>query len=201
VTTWVYTFAANAYQQKGDVQHVVEYGEKSLQLKSDNLLSLLIMASMLPQPQMLRNGDADKEKKLAEAESYANQALKLIDQLPQQPNETAADFQQRKDRLAREPHSALGMIHLERSSMGLEGPDKDELMKAEQEYQLAVSLGSQPNAQDFFRLGETRAALQKWDGAVEAFTKASELGQGTVIKTYADQRIEQIRKAHPEAKP
>jgi len=199
ILTWAYTFAANAYQQKGDIQHVVEYGEKSLKLKNDNLLSLIIMAAMLPQPQMLKGGDVDKEKKLAEAETYANQALQLIEQLPKQPNETEEAFQQRKAQLRREPHSALGMIHLERSSLALEGPDKDELAKAEQEYQMAVSMGERPNSQDYFRLGETRALLQNWDGAIEAFSKASELGQGTVIKTYADQRIEEIKKKKAQA--
>jgi tetratricopeptide (TPR) repeat protein len=192
--TWAYMFAANAYQQKNDITQVVDYADKSLKLKSDNLLSLIIMASMLPQPQMLKNGDADKEKKLARAETCANEALQLIDKLPKQPNETDEAYQKRKAQLAREPHSALGMIHLERSSMGLEGPDTDELAKAEKEYEAAVSLGERPNPQDYFRLGEARVLLKKWDPAIEAFTKASELGQGTVIKTYADQRIAEIQK-------
>lgn len=201
--TWAYTFAANAYQQKGDIEHVVEYGDKSLKLKSDNLLSLIIMAAMLPQPQMLKSGGMDKEKRLAQAETYANQALQLIDQLPKQPNETDEGLQKRKAQLAREPHSALGMVHLERSSLALEAPDKDELAKAEQEYQTAVSMGDRPNPQDYFRLGEARALLHEWDGAIEAFSKAAELGQGTVIKTYADQRIEEInkQKAQTPAKP
>ncbi|MBZ5543559.1 MAG: hypothetical protein LAO07_07755 [Acidobacteriia bacterium] len=201
--TWAYTFAANAYQQKGDIQHVVDYGEKSLKLKNDNLLSLLIMASILPQPQMLKGGDADKEQKLNQAEAYANQALKLIDGLTKQGAETDEALQKRKAQLGREPHAALGMIHLQRSSLSLAGPDKDELAKAEQEYQLAVTLGDRPNAQDYFRLGEARSLLQKWDSAIEAFNKAAELGQGTVIKTYADQRIEEInkKKAQTPAKP
>lgn len=192
--TWAYTFAANAYQQKNDIAHVVEYGEKSLKLKSDNLLSLIIMASMLPQPQMLRSGEVDKEKKLAQAENYANEALKLINELPRQPNETDDAYQSRKSQLLREPHAALGMIHLERSSQGLEGPDKDELEKAEKEYETAVSMGARPNPQDYYRLGETRVMLKKWDAAIQAFTKAGELGQGTVIKTFADKRIVDIEK-------
>jgi tetratricopeptide (TPR) repeat protein len=199
VLSWAYTFAANAYQQKGDVAHVVEYGEKSLKLKSDNLLSLIIMAAMLPQPQMLKNGDLDKQKKLAQAETYANEALQLIDKLPKLPNETDDAYQKRKAQLACEPHSALGMIHLERSSLGLAGPDKDELAKAEEEYQMAVSMGDRPNPQDYFRLGEARTMLKKWDAAIEAFSKASELGQGTVIKTYADRRIEDIQNQKKKA--
>jgi tetratricopeptide (TPR) repeat protein len=183
---------------------VVEYGEKSLKLKGDNLMSLIILAEMLPQPQLLKGSDADKEQKLAQAEGYANQALQLIDQLPKQPNETDEQHQKRKADLSKEPHSALGMIHLQRSSMGLVGPDKDELVKAEQEYQQAVTLSESPSAQDYYRLGEARAFLNKYDEAIQAFTKAGELGQGTVIKTFAEQRIAELSKKKsqaPAAKP
>jgi tetratricopeptide (TPR) repeat protein len=190
----VYSIAASAYQQKGEIERVVEYGEKSLKLKPDNLLSLLIMASMLPQPQLLRGGDLDKEKKLNLAEAYANQALELIDALPQQPDDTEEQANQRKAILRTEPHSALGMVHLQRAGMGLEGPDQEELAKAAEEYEKAVASASQPNPQDYFRLGEAYALQNKLDEAIQAFTQAGDLGQGTVIKTYADRKVEELRK-------
>jgi len=203
--TAVYTSAAYAYRQKGAtavdaterknaVNGVLEYGDKSLKLKPDNLLSLLIMASMLPQSQLGRGADLDKEQKLAQAEGYAQQAIQLIDQLPKQPNQSDEEFQRAKAEVAWEPHSALGMIHLERSLMALQPPDKEELAKAEQEYQMAVSMANRPLAQDYFRLGEVRTMLNNVDGAIEAFTKAGELGQGTLIKTYADQKVQELSK-------
>lgn len=199
--TYVYFFAANAYQQKGQIEQVVEYGEKSLKLKADNLLSLIIMADMLPQPQNLRGNQVDKANKLSQAETYANEALQLIEQLPKQPNEADEQFQKRKASLSAEPHSALGMVHLERSSMALEAPDPTELAKASEEYKKAVSLAERPNPQDYYRMGEAYALLKDADQAIEAFSKASELGQGTVLKTYADQRIEDLKKKKAQAKP
>ena len=202
--TWAYFMGANAYQQKQDLEHTIEYAEKSLKLKSDNLMSLIVMSSILPQPQLMKGSEIDKEQKLTQAENYANQALQLIDQMPKQPNETDEALQKRKAELGREPHSALGMIHLQRSSMSLAGPDKDELAKAEQEYQQAVTLGERPNPADYYRLGETRATLGKIDDAIQAFTKAGELGEGSVVKTYADQRIAELNKrkaAQPAPKP
>jgi tetratricopeptide (TPR) repeat protein len=210
--TAVYTSAAYAYRQKAAtaanatertnaINGVLDYGDKSLKLKPDNLLSLLIMASMLPQSQLGRAADLDKEQKLAQAEGYAQQAIQLIDQLIKQPNQSDEQFQKAKAEVAWEPHSALGMIHLERSLMALQPPDKEELAKAEQEYQTAVSLAIRPLAQDYFRLGEVRTMLNKVDGAIEAFTKAGELGQGTLIKTYADQKVQELskRKAQMQA--
>ena len=96
------------------------------------------------------------------------------------------------------------MIHLQRSTMGLAGPDKDELAKAEEEYQQAVTLGERPNPADYYRLGEARASLGKVDEAIQAFTKAGELGGDSVIKTFSDQRIAELSKrkaAQPAPKP
>jgi len=202
--TWAYFMGANAYQQKQDLEHTIEYGEKSLKLKSDNLMSLIVLCTILPQPQLMKGSDIDKEQKLTQAENYAKQALQLIDQLPKQPNDTDEIVQKRKAELSREPHSALGMIHLQRSSMGLAGPDKDELAKAEEEYQQAVTLGERPNPTDYYRLGEARTSLGKIDEAIQAFTKAGELGGDSIIKTYSDQRIAELNKrkaAQPAPKP
>lgn len=204
--TYAYLFGAFAYNQKNDIKRVVEYGEKSLKLKEDNLQSLLLVASVLPQPQMLQGSDLDKEKKLADSEAYANRALQLIEQLPRQPDDTDEQFQKRKGMLSSAMHASLGMVHLQRSMMGLAGLDKDELTKAEQEYKTAVSLSDQPDFETYFRLGEVYAIQQRLDEAIEAFTKASQLGEGTPLKGAADQRLEEIMKkrkspATPPVKP
>ena len=38
------------------------------------------------------------------------------------------------------------------------------------------------------------AGQGKWDDAIQAFKKAGGLGQGTLIKTYADEQIAQMKK-------
>jgi tetratricopeptide (TPR) repeat protein len=192
--TWVHTFAANAYQQRGEIDKVVEHGNKAIELKSDNLLALLIMSSLLPQPQLMKGSDHEKEANLMRAEEYANKALELIEQLDPQPNESLDDFAKRKATLSAEPYSALGLIHLERSLFGLAGPDADELAKAEAAYRRAITLVDRPNPQDYYRLGETLALSNKIPEAIEAFQKAGELGSGTILKSYADNKIEELKK-------
>lgn len=197
--TYAYVFAANGYGQKNDLARAVEFGEKSLKLDPDNLMGLLMTASWLAQPQLLRSGDLDKEKKLMTAETYASRALKLIEQLAKQPNETEEDFQKRKKILSGEPHSALGMIHLQRSSMGLAGPDPGEVAKAVEEYKLAVTLVDRPHPEDYFRLGEAEALQNKVDEAIAAFTKAAEIEPR--LKPYTDPKIEDLKKRQSQAKP
>ena len=86
------------------------------------------------------------------------------------------------------------MVHLELASDALVGPDKDELAKAEQEFKTAVTTTDRPDPRDYYRLGEAYALDGKLDDAIQAFTKASETGQGTMIKTYADRRVEEMKK-------
>jgi tetratricopeptide (TPR) repeat protein len=73
--------------------------------------------------------------------------------------------------------------------------DKAELTKAEQEFSKAVDATSKPTAQDYYRLGEAYGLHGKWDEAIQAFTKAGKLGQGTLIKTYAAEQIAQMKKS------
>lgn len=193
-----YFFGAYASQQQGKIPQVIEYGNKSLQANPDNLRSLLTMANMLPQPQDLQGSDAEKEKKLSDAEADANKALQLIADL-KQPNLTPDKLTQLKASLTSQVHGSLGMVHLERAMGGLTGADTGELAKAEQEYKAAVTGVSQPSPEDYFRLGEVYENEKKVDEAIDAFSQASKLGQGTPIQSYADQQVDKLKKEKAQA--
>ncbi len=194
--SYVYSIGANAYQHKGDVEMVVEYTGKSLKLNPDNLTALALRAGMLPQPQFLRSHPADRGRILSEALSDARHALLLISQLPKQPNEAEAEYEKRLAGFASEIHGPLGVVHLELASGGpaATGPDKAELAKAEQEFTMAVANSSHPDPRDYYRLGEAYAMDGKYDDAIQTFTKAGTLGQGTLIKNYANEQIAEVKK-------
>ena len=193
----VYTFEASAYEAKNDLPKVVEAGEKSLKLNGDNLSSLLILSSVLPQPQVAK-GD-DKEKKLNEAEADANHALELITQgkyIPKGANETDDAYKKRTNAIASEPHASLGMVHLQRATLALGGGmDQSELTKAAQEFKQSVEMTDHPEPQHYYRLGEVYKHQNKIDDAIAAFSKASELSQGTGLQQYADKQIDELKKA------
>jgi tetratricopeptide (TPR) repeat protein len=182
--SYAYTQAANANQQKGDLEGTVAYGEKSLKLDPDNVFSLILVALTLPQPKMQRSSPAESAKRLSESEEDAKRALSLVDKLPKQPNETDEQFQKRKSGFLSDAHEALGMVHLQR----------DESDKAIEEFKTAISQSVSPNPQLYYRLGEVYANDGKKSEAVEAFTKASEQGQGTVMKELADREIDKLKK-------
>ena len=199
--SFAYLFGANALQVKGDLAQTLVYLDKSLEANPDNILSLVMKATLLPQPQMLKGGDDVKTKRLTEAEEVANKALKLIDQIPKSPQETDELLAKRKAMLAAGAHSALGLMHLQRAWMALEGPDKAELATAEQEYRTSVTSVANPAPEDYYRLGETLVIENKLPQALAAFTKASELGAAIGLKAYADKKIEEIKKKNPQMQP
>jgi len=192
--SYVYSFEANAYQQKGDVEKVVQLTQESLKLKSDNIMSLVMMVGMVPQPQYLKNHEADRDKLLRQAESEGNRALQLLAAVPKQANESDADHQKHVAEISSQVHAALGMVHLERATEPLSGVDKAELAKAEQEFTTAVTTADRGNPQDYYRLGEAYSMDGKLKDALQAFTNASQASQGTSLKTYADQRVAELKK-------
>ena len=189
-----YFYGAYAYQQQGKIDKVIEYGKKSLQANPNNWKSLLTMATMLPEPQDMQQGsDTEKDQKLNDAESDADMALLLVASLSP-GNLTPEQMTQLKTTVNVQAHEALGMIHMQRATMGLTGPDAQELAKAEQEYKTANSASAQPNPADYFRLGEIYQMENKIDDAIAAFTQASKLGQGTAIQNLAEQQIQNLKK-------
>jgi len=199
----VYAYEANAYQQKGDVAKIVEFAEKSVAVDPHNVMSLGQLAFAIPTPQYLKLHSSDEEQELNRAEKYAQEATQAINDLKKPPNMPDADFANRKAAYMADIHADLGMIHLDRAQLGLMGLDQDELAKAEKEYRLAVSSTDHPDPAAYFRLGEACRLQGKWDEAIAAFTKASELGKGA-LKQLADQEIEVVKKAKaapPAPKP
>ncbi len=194
VLSYALAFEANAYQAKGDAAKIVEYAEKSLDLKKDNLMSLLLAAYAMPQPQFMNLHRTDEPDQLAKAETFCQDALKAVNDLKKQPSETDEAYAKRKAIYISNVHADLGMIHLDRAQLGLMGIDKEELAKAEQEYKQAVTLTDTPDPSDYFRMGEACRLQGKIDDAIAAFTKASELGGGA-LKQYADQQIAALKRA------
>ena len=192
---YVYAIEATAYQEKNDAENVVKYGEKSLDLDPKNLVALLLVSQVLPQPQMLNVADAEKEKRLSAAADYAAKALQEIDQLPKQAKESDAAYVKRRNQIAAGAYASLGMVHLERSRMALQGPDMGELTKAEQNYKAAIGKSDTPNPADYYRLGEVYAMENKLDDAISSFTKAGQLAQGTIIQQLADKQVQTLKQA------
>jgi tetratricopeptide (TPR) repeat protein len=180
--SYVYTEAAKAQQQNGDLDAVVQYCRKSLKLDPDNTFSLIIMALVLPQPK-LRESANEVAGRLSEAAADANRALALLEKLQKRPEETDEQFQTRKGSLAAEAHFALGMEEMQ----------QDQFDKAVAEYQAAISSTRKPTFQYYYRLAEAYASEGHVSEAIAALQRASELTRGTAMQKYADDFIAELQ--------
>jgi tetratricopeptide (TPR) repeat protein len=196
----VYAYEGNAYQMKNDVDKIVEYAQKSLDLKKDNIMAIGMLAYAMPTPQYLKLHQADEPSQLDTAEKYAQSGLKIMETFKKPASESDADFASRKANFIADLHADLGMIHLDRAQLGLLSLDTDELIKAVTEYKLATTLTEHPDPRAYFRLGDSYRLLGKVDDAIDAYTHASQLDTG-VLKQYADAQIaalQKVKAAHPE---
>lgn len=190
----VYFFAANAEEQQNDAKDALSYGQKSLQLQPNNLRSLILVAGLLPLPQVLQGTTEQQEQQLTMSENDANQALQLLAKLPPPSSETPDQFAKGKQLVIAQLHAALGMAHLQKAVLVPKPPDATELAAAEQEYKSAVSI-PQPDPRDYYRLGEVYTRENKLDDAVSAFTQCAQLGKGTLLENYANSMIKRIKAA------
>ena len=180
--SYVFTQAATAFQQKADFPNAAKTARKSLELDPDNTYSLLIAATALSQPSMVRDAEGDGAKVLREAQTDAQRALDLLAKLPPRPEEATQQFEARKAGLESTAHAALG-------SAAMQENKGDE---AVEEFKKAIGLSQPPKASLYFRLGEIYSNAGKKQDAIDAFSKAAELGKGTPIETYANQSIKEL---------
>jgi len=102
--SYVYTEAARAEQEKGAFPEAIEYGRKSLKLDPDNTFSLIIMALVLPQPNLLKGSPSEVQAQLSEAVTDATRALELLEKLQKRPDESDEQFVARKGSLTADSH-------------------------------------------------------------------------------------------------
>src|SRR5579864_7174660 len=185
--SYVFTAAAKAHQDKGDLDETVATARKSLKLDPDNTFSLIILALVLPTRKELQGSPNEVRQRLQETETDAHRALALLEKLKPWPDETDAQFQQRKGSLAADAHFALGMAATREENF-------DEALT---QYQVAISSTTKPTFQYYYRLAEAYASVGQVPQAIDALQKASDLARGTPMQKYADDFMAELRqKAH-----
>lgn len=194
VISYVDAFGANAYMEKGDVEKVAEYTEKSLKAKPDNLMAIAMRVEILPMPQYVNKHPSELGKILTETVKLCNQGLQLIKDVPKQPSETDEVYKKRQESISSGLHGALGMVHLTMASQALEGVDKTELVKAEQEFTISMTTSVHPDPIYCFRMGEAYEMDGKYDEAIQAFTKAGQYGKGGPIEQLANNEVAEVKK-------
>jgi tetratricopeptide (TPR) repeat protein len=150
-----------AYQQKNDFENMLLYGERTLEINSDNVGTLISLANAIPM--RTREFDLDKDEKLAKAEDFAKRALVLIPNLAK-PNPDMPDDQwlmAKKDFMA-SAHESLGLVAMKRKSFPT----------AEENFRKSLEVGAEQTATAFFYLAQALKEQGKKDDAINALDQA-----------------------------
>jgi tetratricopeptide (TPR) repeat protein len=181
--SYLFSQSAKSYEQKGGHARAVDDWERSIELDPDNIFGLSMLALILVQPKALQGSAAEIERRISDAESYTKRTLQLADQMSPQDLAKDPDLQKRKASLGSDLHLTLGMAYL----------DDDDYATAADQFKASNSLANPPSPITYFRVGEAYESNGKLDLAVDAFRTTSDLGNGTVVKTNADKKLEDLK--------
>jgi tetratricopeptide (TPR) repeat protein len=169
--------AAMSYQQKGDVEKMIVYAERTVEADPDNYQCLLMLASAIAQ--RTREFDLDREEKLGQVAKYAQRVMDLVKVAPK-PNPTLPDEQwevAKKDMTA-QAHEALGISGIARKKYDA----------AIAEFKLALEIASVPDPATQVRLGMVYNLAGKHDDALAVLDKV-------INSPNVDARIKQFAQA------
>ena len=185
-------FAAASYEQKGDSEKAIVYGERAVEANPRNYSALLLLARLVAQ--RTREHDLDREEKLTRVEGYVKSAEAVLKDAPK-PNPALSDDQwaaARKDMLG-QGHEALGMAALARKKYDV----------AIAEFKTAVDSASQPDPATMVRLGAAYNMDGKYDAAIIVLDKVLAIPDAhPAVKQFAQaERVRAIQAKQGGAKP
>jgi tetratricopeptide (TPR) repeat protein len=163
-----------SYQQLNDAAKMMEWGEKALGFKPDDVNTLMMLSNVMAERPP--TNETEKAAQMKKAEEYANQAIAALPAFFATP-EAAQLPPAGKAEITAQAHYTLGLIYLHQKKLG---PSEQELLTAIQ------SKANDPIT--YYRLGIAYVQDMKNDQAMEALGKSaflkgvSEAGARDVLK-------------------
>lgn len=188
-------FEAMSYEQKGNYEQSVVFGERTLEADPKHYQAMLMLA--LEIAQHTKEFDLDRAEKLAQVDKYARTSLELLKDAPKpNPNVTDDQWAEAKKELVAQAHAALGMAALVSKKLDV----------AENEFKTAIATTDKPDPTVVVRLGKAYSEDAKYDEAIAQFDKvmAAPDASATVKQIAQAERVRAIQKkggANPSATP
>jgi tetratricopeptide (TPR) repeat protein len=157
----IYANLTMAYLQSGQVQKMLEVGDKAVELTPNDVTTLAILGQTIPRA--LTATTADPAKQLAKAETYSKRAIELTPTLPKPANLTDEAFDRAKNQTLAAAHSGLGLVYVRRGKYA----------EAIPELELSVKLDSAPDPVNYYLLGTANEKASHFDDSIAAFTKCA----------------------------
>ena len=181
----LYQRAMNLFAQANDTEKVIITGRLAIAADPTNPVPLVQVASALAEA--TRDGDLDREQRLAEAAKDAHAAIDNLDTgLLVPANADPARVEAAKHSILTMAYDTLGMVDM----------NKSDYASAEQNLQRAVEVSKDnPEAVLYLRLSVAQDKLKQYPQALDSANKAVQYSKdGTPAQNLAKQQQERLHK-------
>lgn len=178
LTSYVHLSLANSYRMANDNEKFIDHAEKTL-TELPNLPDMLSYLAFL-YAEMGR----DEQARLR-----AQQALSVLENMPQPSNLSASDWARSQNRSRGDAYYALGRVHFGRS-LKLEGEAARSALDSAIADLVKSSQHDPDNPYATFRLGQAYTNRQRLEEAIEAYART--VAMGGVIGPYARKGLERV---------
>jgi tetratricopeptide (TPR) repeat protein len=170
-------------QMANDYEKALDYSRKTLQFYPDDVLSLLVLSSWIPE--RVTDNDPRRDAKLTEASEAAKKLLEVVPNLQKPPGQTDDQWNTQLKELNGRGHASLGFIELL----------KKNYPGSEEEFEKAISqVSAEPTF--YYRLGLAYTYEKKYDAA--AWNLAHSVALKGVSEKPAKDALESLFKAYQE---
>ncbi len=157
----VYGVLTNAYLYAGNLQKMLEYGEKEIAIAPNDVSTLALLGQNLP-----RKWDSSAPNAmqlLAKAEQYSKQAIEIAPTLTKPEGITDEAFASAKNVALAMAHSGLGLVYVRR------GKNAEAIPELEQ----AIKVDPNQDPVNFYLLGMANKVTSHFDDAISVFNKCA----------------------------
>jgi tetratricopeptide (TPR) repeat protein len=167
--------ATDAYDQMGDWEKTVIYGERALEADPKSYGTMLILARGYANK--TKEFDFDKEEKLAKADKYAKDAMEVLKTAPKlQPQITDEQWTAQVNAWKAEAHEAMGLASNVRKKYD------DAIQHFTEGVKLAPTNGTL-----MARLADAQVSAKKFDDAIATVAKVNAIPDvNPQVKAFAD---------------
>lgn len=171
---FLYSAVIQGYQQMNDAAKVIEWGDKALGFKPDDMNTLATVSNVMAERPP--TNEEEKARQMKRAEELADQALTILPTYLASPDGSKLPAQTKAE-LTSQLHYTLGLIYLH----------EKKLPSSEQELQTALK--SKPNDPiTYYRLGIAYVQDLKNDQAMDA------LGKSVFLKGVSEENAREVLK-------
>jgi tetratricopeptide (TPR) repeat protein len=153
-------FEAASYADKGDYEHAVVFGERTVEADPKHYQAMILLAREIAQH--TKEFDLDRDEKLAKVDKYCKTALELLPTAPK-PNPSLPDEQ-----WANAKKDFEAQIH---ETLGIAAMDRKQPEVAATEFKTSLDTAAKPDAAVLVRLGMAYRDAGKYDDAIAQFDK------------------------------